>query len=133
MIPSDPTGFELELQPRGTSGAAAAKRNGARAYLADSCDGSYNPESYAAIPLLGKTLSFEVDLSAVHCGCNAAAYLVSMQQNTEAGSCDGDYYCDANQVCGVRCAEIDLIEANKFALKTTAHHATDGAGKGCAI
>ena len=120
------TGFELELQPRKN---VLSTRNGVRVYLADRCDYEYDHQNYASLSLLGKTFSFTTDVSQTECGCNAAMYLVSMQQNTQPGTCDGDFYCDANQVCGVRCAEIDLMEANQYAFKVTAHTAADGAGK----
>ena len=68
------------------------------------------------------------------CGCNVAAYLVNMAQNTEPGTCDGgDGYCDANAVCGVRCAEVDLIEGNLYAFHATAHHPLDNGGVGGGI
>lgn len=88
---------------------------------------------YVAWELLDRTLAFTVDLSAASCGCNAAVYLVSMAQNAEPGTCGGDRYCDANAVCGVRCTEIDLLEANVHAFHTTAHTPEDGDGKGNGI
>lgn len=44
-----------------------------------------------------------------------------------------DYYCDANAVCGVRCAELDLVEANKHAFRATAHRSNDGEGHGSGL
>lgn len=84
-------------------------RNSARVYMADKCvEGRFDQTRYTAIKLLGKTISVTVDLSAAWCGCNAAFYIGSLAQNTHhRGICGGDYYCDANDVCGVRCAEID--------------------------
>ena len=94
-----------------------------------SLDHSY----YGAWPLVGATLSFTVDISQAGCGCNVAAYLVSMAQSTQPGICGGDYYCDANAVCDVRCDEIDLLEANTNAIHATAHHADDGDGNGAGL
>ena len=54
-------------------------------------------------------------------------YLVSMAQNTDESEC-GDYYCDANSVCGVRCSEIDIQEGNKWSWHSTLHDAEDGNG-----
>ena len=84
-----------------------------REYLPGKCSSTrlgglnYECVDYAqgAVYLSGKTLSFEVDLGGVGCGCNAALYLVSMPQSHDAGKCANDYYCDANNVCGVECTE----------------------------
>jgi hypothetical protein len=107
-----------------------------RMYLSRSCD--MLPSAYASWSLVGRSISFTLDLGRAGCGCNVAAYLVSMPQNTQPGTCRGggdygDYYCDANAVCGVRCAEIDLLEANTHALHTTAHKADDAGGVGAGI
>uniref|UniRef100_A0A7S2E5V8 cellulose 1,4-beta-cellobiosidase (non-reducing end) n=1 Tax=Haptolina brevifila TaxID=156173 RepID=A0A7S2E5V8_9EUKA len=119
--------ISLELQPRNNQQG----RNGARAYLADTCDeGRYDHSAYAAWDLLGRSLSFTVDLSSADCGCVAAFYLVGMNQNTNPGYCNGDYYCDAAQVCGFGCVEIDLMEANRRGLTATAHVESDKAGVG---
>lgn len=78
--------------------------------------------------LSGRILEFDVDLSATNCGCNAAMYLVSMPQNSVRNDC-GDYYCDANGVCGSElCTEIDIMEANKVAWKSVTHHKYDRGG-----
>ena len=32
------------------------------------------------------------------CGCNVAFYLAYLRESISPGRCDGDYYCDANEV-----------------------------------
>eukprot|EP00425_Heterocapsa_triquetra_P002507 CAMPEP_0195052460 /NCGR_PEP_ID=MMETSP0448-20130528/1801_1 /TAXON_ID=66468 /ORGANISM="Heterocapsa triquestra, Strain CCMP 448" /LENGTH=86 /DNA_ID=CAMNT_0040081609 /DNA_START=13 /DNA_END=269 /DNA_ORIENTATION=- len=74
-------------------------------------------------------MKYSVNVHGAGCGCNAAMYLVSMRQNTEKSTC-GDYYCDANSVCGIPCAEIDIQEANMYAWHSTLHSSTDKSGVG---
>eukprot|EP00418_Pyrodinium_bahamense_P098278 CAMPEP_0179044886 /NCGR_PEP_ID=MMETSP0796-20121207/17898_1 /TAXON_ID=73915 /ORGANISM="Pyrodinium bahamense, Strain pbaha01" /LENGTH=631 /DNA_ID=CAMNT_0020741285 /DNA_START=48 /DNA_END=1943 /DNA_ORIENTATION=+ len=101
-----------------------------RAYFAESCtEGQYDHTEYLALNLLGKTLRYTTDMTGAGCGCNAALYLVSMQQNTQISGCQ-DFYCDANSVCGVPCSEIDIQEANTLAWHTTVHSSTDHSGTG---
>eukprot|EP00727_Mastigamoeba_balamuthi_P012707 m51a1_g8059 putative hydrolase and peroxidase (564) ;mRNA; f:133040-135191 len=107
------------------SGASMTGQHGIRAYLANGCPAGWSPDMYHSFPLLGSRLSFTVDLSSVHCGCNAAFYLISMPgydyNGNPARSQDGDYYCDANKVGGVYCPEIDLMEANQYAFSVALH------------
>jgi len=88
---------------------------------------------YISFQLLDKTLSFTVDLSNVGCGCNAGFYLSSMPAYNQAGQPDptkcGDYYCDANVVCGIYCPEMDIMEANNRALQVTPHKCDSPQGK----
>ena len=105
------------------SGNSVTLRGGGRVYLGNSPDLSLN--SFYEMPLLGKHLSFDVDMSEVGCNCNGALYFVSMPaynsgQQPQPGK-DGDYYCDANQVGGTYCPEMDTFEANKYAMASTAH------------
>merc|ERR1712216_251255 len=75
---------------------------------------------------LGKRVQYDVDISTVGCetdtgnGQNGAFYLVAMPAS-EPGSDSGDYYCDANDVNGEWCSEIDIQEANLGGWHTTAH------------
>ena len=139
--------------------AGKASRNGGRVYLADTCDERpAAPELYAALPLVGRTISVTVDVSEASCGCVVAFYLSFLRDAPAAGQCAEDWYCDANsvmwdrtphrhpipprlivslslspltisvQVCGTRCAEVDIIEANQYAFQSALHEATDNAG-----
>eukprot|EP00419_Tripos_fusus_P060529 CAMPEP_0172933916 /NCGR_PEP_ID=MMETSP1075-20121228/220743_1 /TAXON_ID=2916 /ORGANISM="Ceratium fusus, Strain PA161109" /LENGTH=573 /DNA_ID=CAMNT_0013795263 /DNA_START=192 /DNA_END=1915 /DNA_ORIENTATION=+ len=101
-----------------------------RTYFGNACaEGRFDHRQYAAFKLLGRTLKYSVNLRSQGCGCNVALYLVSMRQNPAVGGCC-DYYCDANSVCGVNCAEIDIQEANIYAWRSTLHVAYDGGGAG---
>jgi len=122
--PWDPAG-EVRLQ----NGAIEVFMKG-RTYFSDVCQpGEFSNGHYSSLQLLGKRMRWTTDVSNAECGCNAAVYLASLPQNQEVSGCD-DYYCDANSVCGVRCTEIDLQEANKHAFHSVLHLAQDGSGKG---
>ena len=122
---SDSGASAIEVLPNGT----VVPYLGSRAYFADSCTaGTYDRSQYLKLNLLGHKMRYRVDLSGAGCGCNAALYLVSMRQNEQESTC-GDYYCDANSVCGVPCAEIDLQEANQQAWHSTMHNKYDHEGQ----
>ena len=73
---------------------------------------------YEHLFLLGKTVRFTVDVSGgVGCGCNAALYLVAMEEPDGSGS----QYCDILGGSPRPCVEIDLFEGNTKALATTLH------------
>ena len=94
-------------------------------------DDSFRCVDYArgAVSLAGRTLTMTLNLTGAGCGCNAALYLVSMPQNGIQGR-GHDFYCDANSVTGVACAEMDLIEANQVAWWSAVHAADDPPGDG---
>eukprot|EP00930_Biecheleria_cincta_P055709 TRINITY_DN419_c0_g1_i2.p1 TRINITY_DN419_c0_g1~~TRINITY_DN419_c0_g1_i2.p1 ORF type:complete len:418 (+),score=80.71 TRINITY_DN419_c0_g1_i2:92-1345(+) len=101
-----------------------------RTYFAEECTpGKFEYTKYSAMKLLGSRLRYMTDLSKAGCGCNGALYLTSLQQCSNPSQCF-DHYCDANNVCGVRCDEIDLQEANMFAWHSTLHVEDDGSGIG---
>jgi len=108
------------------SGNAITLKHNIRAYLAaPNCASSFQSNIFLPLYLLDRTLSFTADLGQVGCGCNAALYLVSMPAHNHSGVPDptkcGDYYCDANNVCGLFCPEMDVFEANNRALQITPH------------
>jgi len=106
---------------------------GSRAYFSQSCEaGVYDHNQYLAFNLVGKRMRYTTDMSDLGCGCNAAFYLTSMHQNSHPSECS-DYYCDANNVCGESCAEIDIQEGNKFSWHSTLHGKVDHGGLGAGI
>ena len=117
------------------NGSSITLHGGGRAYLGDSSSDSLSPNSFYEMPVFdnkqggkNRRLSFDVDMSDVGCNCNGALYLVSMPaynsaQQPEPGK-GGDYCCDANQVGGTYCPEMDVMEANKFAMASTPHTCT---------
>jgi len=99
-----------------------------RTYLSEECvETGFNSKHYSKVRLLGKRIRWFTDVSKTDCGCNAAFYLTSLYQNDDSSLCE-DYYCDANSICGVRCTEFDLQEANKHAFHSALHVAADGSG-----
>merc|ERR1712110_445222 len=78
-------------------------------------------------------MEYDVDLSTVGCGCNAALYVIGMPGVGIDGqpfeSANGMYYCDAWAVDGNFCPEFDIMEANQYAYRATSHSCT-GTGNG---
>eukprot|EP00948_MAST-09A_sp_MAST-9A-sp1_P003454 g3454.t1 len=70
--------------------------------------------------LKGNEFSFDVQLSSMPCGFNAALYFVGMNVNRGAAE-EGTDYCDAQAVAGTFCSELDLFEANLVAQQFTTH------------
>jgi len=104
---------------------------GPRFYLANSCTSSFSPTVFSAVKLLGGSICFDVDISKIGCGRNAAFYLVGMPGPGAASN--GDYYCDANAVGGQSCSEMDLFEANRHAIQITPHRCVGSCDtSGCA-
>ena len=124
-------GSQLRLNGGGRFYAARARMPTPGALVAD---------SYWQAPLLGRELSYTVDLSGVGCSCNAAMYFVSMPGHnktaptTPDATAGGDYYCGANagKTPGNNyCPEMDALEANKYAMQVTPHTCS-GSNRGSA-
>lgn len=83
--------------------------------------------------LLNKELSFEVDMSTVGCGMNAALYLIGMDKDGGqaksgyTGATYGTGYCDAQPQAGrISCPEMDIWEANGLTTVYTTHPCQNG-------
>lgn len=100
---------------------------GGRVYLAEAPN--VDPEAIFKPKLLGGYLEYTVDLSATTCGCVAALYTSLLPGRTPSGdyepSGDGLYYCDASAVDGNYCPEFDVMEANQWSWRSTAHACTN--------
>lgn len=89
----------------------------------------WEPSKIIQLKLLGKMISFTVDLSKVGCACNVAFYLISSPAHGPDGALSPGngqdrqppYYCDANDVGGQWCPEVDIMEANTHAFQATPH------------
>jgi len=111
------------------SGSSVTIGKGPRFYLASGCVSAFAGNAFSTFAsLVGGSISFTVDVSQLGCGTNAAFYLVNMP--TSGAGSNGDYYCDANCVGGSCCAEMDLLEANRWALQISPHKCTSATG-GC--
>jgi len=99
---------------------------GGRVYFATKAAADFSDAfMYWQAPLLGKHISYTVDVSNVGCHCNAAFYFVQMpgydsSQNVWAGP-GGDWYCDANHVNDNWCPEFDTFEGNKETMNIALH------------
>ncbi|KAJ3306500.1 hypothetical protein HDV03_005110 [Kappamyces sp. JEL0829] len=97
---------DVHAYPGGMS--LSMNNGGSRLYLVDDSGASYRP-----IDLKNRMFSFDVDVSQVSCGYNAALYLVSMNKLAAIGT----GYCDAQGTC----SEFDIFEANIAATQITSH------------
>lgn len=77
--------------------------------------------------LKGQEFTFDVELSTMGCGFNAALYFVGMTEN-DGGAEGGTKYCDAQAVGGTFCSEMDIMEANTRAQQYTTHACVDACG-----
>ena len=77
--------------------------------------------------LKGQEFTFDVELSSMPCGFNAALYFVGMDANA-GGAESGTNYCDAQAVAGTFCSEMDILEANTEAQQYTTHACVDTCG-----
>ena len=76
-----------------------------RTYIASDCT---RPYDYEQLRLLGGSITFELDLSAVGCNCIGAFYLSSMPARDASGvrAAGDDSYCDAPGYNGFPCPEM---------------------------
>jgi cellulose 1,4-beta-cellobiosidase len=95
------------------------KNVGSRLYLLNS-----DERNYELFNLVNKEFTYDVDLSELPCGLNAALYTIEMPKaGTLSGAQYGTGYCDA-QFLGdnqTGCAELDIWEGNARAQVYTTH------------
>ncbi|TPX47517.1 hypothetical protein SeMB42_g02264 [Synchytrium endobioticum] len=134
------TGYGVNVQGSAVTQAYVTRRPGysnnvgSRVYLL------YTPNSYAMFPLLNAEFTFDIDVSAVPCGLNAALYFVSMKEDGSGGlqpaggqknsAGRGTGYCDAGG-SATPCVEMDIWEGNSISTSTTAHPCKGGTCEQC--
>lgn len=109
--------------------------HGGRVYVANKeGNGKVVPNELYRPNLLGGSISYDVNLSQSGCRCNASFYMVLMPGKYSNGVPDpargGDYYCDANDVGGAWCPEMDIMEASTYNFHTTPHRCDKPTNKG---
>ena len=113
--------------PSMTDGALRIQGN-TRAYLVqDFQQAVWNEHKYVRFDLNHDALKFTLDLSQVPCGCLACVYMVKMKDPSN----DESNYCDMaeNTRPGLNdeeCIELDILEANNWAMQTAIHTEQDG-------
>jgi hypothetical protein len=136
---SKSAGFAAEFSGGGawTEGDTFGMHGNSRMYLVDNWHANdWWGTNFERFDLLGKKVSFEVDVSLVPCGCAATLYFVSMGKPGP-----GPNYCDIQAGRGYEpCFEVDLMEANRMAYHTSlhthsgdAHDGTCNAKYGCTV
>ena len=96
---------------------------------------TYSPYMWAEYNLSHAFVSFDVDISGIECSCNAAVYFVQMpaynSSNLPDPGQEGNYYCNSDALNGMSsyCWEMDLMEANKYALQVTPHMCSSAPGE----
>jgi hypothetical protein len=135
QITGEPTTYIMAGSPEGltVSGTQLQLKHNRGATYTAKCQNNFDPNVFGRFYVLDHTLSFTTDVSSVSCGCNAALYFVLMpaynqSQQPDPSTC-GNYYCDANQVCGLWCPEFDLMEANRAGFAITPHKCDNPTGK----
>jgi len=125
-VMTDATGVSI-------SGSKLTIKHNNGADFTQECANNFSPNSFRPFYLLDKTFSFTADVSSVGCGCNAALYLSKMPAYNENQQPDptswGNYYCDANNVSGEWCPEMDIMEANRAGMGITPHKCDPPTGK----
>nr|BAF57306.1 putative glycosyl hydrolase family7 [uncultured symbiotic protist of Reticulitermes speratus] len=101
---------------------------GSRIYILDPTG-----KAYEKFKFIDAELAFDVDISQIPCGMNAAIYTAEIPADGvtpghEAGAAYGGGYCDANYVGGIGCAEFDIGESNARATVYTSHGCTPTTG-----
>jgi len=125
-LDSTSNGTESLIMANGTTlklSYGGAKLGGPRVYLIEE-DGTNKNTMFM---LKNQEFTFDVELSTMPCGFNAALYFVGMDAN-EGGAEDGTKYCDAQAVDGTFCSEMDIMEANTEAQQFTTHACIDACG-----